>query len=214
MCLVRVKEEEEVRIPVRVSSRRRTSTSRRVSRAEIYRDSYRDSLPSVRRETIIRETRPQSSTYIAIPAPAPMPIPAPQPVPIFVEPPPPPPAPPTVISTHSHHTHRGAHYVEVSPSRRSSTSSESSAGTYELHQHEREYRRERRAYSPDSPRHDTFRYVEGPQSESDYGERYVRRERSRSRGPRYEDPRGSYRETHERVTIGVDDGRRRSDYRR
>lgn len=87
--------------------------------------------------------------------------------------------------------------------------------------HEREYRRERRDYSPESsPRYEHFRYVEAAPSEPDRYERYTRRERSRSRARSrsrdygYDDPRGSYRETRERVVIVDDDGRRRREYRR
>jgi hypothetical protein len=71
---------------------------------------------------------------------------------------------------------------------------------------EREIRRER-AYEPENPRYEHYRYVEPASSESDVPERYQRREqsrqRSRSRGG-YEDPRGSY--THARVSV---DARRR-----
>jgi hypothetical protein len=85
--------------------------------------------------------------------------------------------------------------------------------------HEREYRRERRDYSPESsPRYEHYRYVDPPPAESDHYERYTRRERSRSRARSrdygYEDPRGSYRETRERVVVVDGDGRRTREYRR
>lgn len=83
--------------------------------------------------------------------------------------------------------------------------------------HEREYRRERRRdYSPESsPRYEHFRYVEGPERDRyDDMRRSRSRARSRSRDHGYEDPRGSYRETRERVVIVDDDGRRRREYMR
>ncbi|KAL6709683.1 hypothetical protein ACN47E_001111 [Coniothyrium glycines] len=206
MCLVKVKQEEEVVVPYRVVSRARSPPRRRASRTSERRYS---------RTEVVRESPRPSSSYIAVPTPKPLQIPAPQPVPVFVEPPPapmpmpvPPPAPSHISSHHSHHG--AAHYVEVSP--RSSISSRSSSpGRSEYVYREREVRRERQ-YSPDrNPRYEHFRYVEPAQSESDYD--YRRRERSRSRGG-YEDPRGSYRETNTRVTLVNEDGRRRREYRR
>lgn len=166
----------------------------------------RRSAHRISRTEVIRESRP-SSTYI-VPAPKPpLQIPAPQPVPVFVRPQPPPPAPPSI------HGGGQPHYVEVSP-----RSSVSSHGHSDYMVHEREYRRELRDYSParssaygdHSPRYESFRYVDPPE------ERHPRHERSRSRDRRSygEDPRGSYRETRERVLIVDDDGRRRREYRR
>jgi hypothetical protein len=89
--------------------------------------------------------------------------------------------------------------------------------------HEREYRRERRDYSPESPRYEHFRYVDAAPSESDHYERYTRRERSRSRArSRARSPArdyghdDGYRETRERVrvVVGDGDGRRRREYHR
>jgi hypothetical protein len=207
MCLVKVKQEEDVIVPVRRVVRTRSPSPHR----------RRSSHQRISRTSIVRESRPQSSTYlarppsapyVAIPAPKPGPmIPAPQPVPVFVQPPPPPPPPPV-----SHH--HGHHFVEVSP--RSSYSSSPSRSEYVVH--EREYRRER-DYSPDSPRYESFRYVESAPEEQHYDHlHYSRRERSRSRSRdtrgRGQDPRGSYHETRERVLIVDDDGRRRREYRR
>ncbi|ORY00018.1 hypothetical protein BCR34DRAFT_628067 [Clohesyomyces aquaticus] len=204
MCLFKVRQEEDVVVPYRVVHDRRRSPSPSRRRHSTHR---------VSRTEVIRESRPQSSTYITVPAPQPYAIPAPQPVPVFVAepPPPPPPAPP------SHHG--GHHYVEVSP--RSSVTSHSPSRHSEYVVHERETRRERvRDYSPESsPRYEHFRYVE-PAPEDRY-EQYDRRRsrsrvRSRSRGYGYDDhdPRGSVRETRERITIIDDDGRRRKEYRR
>jgi len=161
----------------------------------------RRSTHRVSRTEVIRESRPQSSTYV-VPAPQRYPhVPAPQPVPVFVQPPPPPPS--------SHHG-GGAHYVEVSP-----RSSVTSATQSDYVIHEREVRRERRDYSPArssaygdrSPTYETYRYIDPPEPH------YLPRERSRSRDRRsFAD--GSYRETRERVLIVDDDGRRRREYRR
>ncbi|KAF2740427.1 hypothetical protein EJ04DRAFT_507961 [Polyplosphaeria fusca] len=210
MCLVKVREEEEVRIPNRVVVRTRSvSPVRRRSVQRVSRDVVRESRES--RE--FREARP-SPSYVSIPAPRTIPIPTPQPVPVFVEPPPAP-LPPPPPSTHHHHGH---HYVEVSP--RSSVSSHSPSRASDYVVREREYRRERN-YSPESsPRYESFRYVEPPPSESDRYEHYVRRERSRSRARSRDrdyggyDGRGSFRETRERVVIVDDDGHRRREYRR
>jgi hypothetical protein len=93
----------------------------------------------------------------------------------------------------------------------------SSVGRSDYVVHETEYRRERRRdYSPESsPRYEHFRYVEAAPEADERYERFSRRERSRSRARSrdygYDDPRGSYRETRERVVI--DDGRRRREYR-
>ena len=191
MCLVKVKQEEDVVVPYRVVRTRSPSPRRR-------------SAQRISRTEIIRESRPSSrppSAYI-VPAPKPsLQIPAPQPVPVFVKPPPAPPS-----------SHGGPHYVEVSP--RSSTTSHD-----EYIVHEREVRRERRDYSParssaygdHSPRgYEHYRYIDPPE------ERYARLDRSRSRDRRsyVEDPRSSYRETRERVLVVDDDGRRRREYRR
>lgn len=188
MCLFKVRQEEEVVVPYRVHRPRSPSPRRR-------------STQRISRTEVIRESRPQSSTYI-VPAPQkhyPA-IPAPQPVPVFVQPPPPRPA----------SSHRGAapQYVEVSP--RSSVTS-ASHSDYVIE--EREVRRERREYSPrrrtPSPQFETFRYIDPPE------QRYAPRERSRSRDRRsYADDRGIVRETRERVLIVDDDGRRRREYRR
>lgn len=86
--------------------------------------------------------------------------------------------------------------------------------------HEREYRRERRDYSPESsPRYEHFRYVDAAPPPSDHGyEQFSRRERSRSRARSrdyaYEEPRGSYSHTRERMVVVDDDGMRRREYRR
>ncbi|CAO2648893.1 Nn.00g098420.m01.CDS01 [Neocucurbitaria sp. VM-36] len=209
MCLVKVKQEEDVVVPYRVVQRNHSPPRRRASHQSIRRYS---------RNEIVRESSPRpSGSYIAVPTPKPLAIPAPQPVPVFVQPPPEPihypaPAPP------SQHHHHNAHYVEVSP-RSSVTSRSSSPGRSEYVYREREVRRER-AYSPESsPRYEHFRYVEPAPSESDHYERYQRRDRSRSRQRSrsrggYDDPRGSYRETNTRVTLVDEDGRRRREYRR
>ncbi|KAL1654764.1 hypothetical protein SLS61_002513 [Didymella pomorum] len=126
MCLVKVKQEEDVVVPYRVVSRHNHSPPRR--RAS------RHSTTRYSRE-VVREShqspRP-SASYVAVPTPQPKPlaIPPPQPVPVFVEPPPAPihvPAPPPPAShISSRHSHHGApQYVEVSP--RSSYSSRSSS---------------------------------------------------------------------------------------
>lgn len=195
MCLVKVKQEEDVVVPVRRVTRVRTRS--------VSPHRHRSSHQRISRTSIV--SRPQSSTYLArpppatyvtVPAPQPGPmIPAPQPVPVFVQPPPPPPPPPIPVS--HHHSH---HFVEVSP--RSSYSSSPSRSEYIVH--EREIRRER-DYSPDSPRYESFRYVEPPPEEHHYHDhvRYSRHERSRSRS----------RDGRERVLIVDDDGRRRREYR-
>ncbi|KAF1845725.1 uncharacterized protein K460DRAFT_366574 [Cucurbitaria berberidis CBS 394.84] len=216
MCLVKVKQDEEVVVPYRVVQRNNHSPPRR-------RASHQ-SIRRYSRNEIVRESSPRpSGSYIAVPTPKPLAIPAPQPVPVFVQPPPEPmpypAAPPSHISSHhQHHQHQpNAHYVEVSP-RSSVTSRSSSPGRSDYVYREREVRRER-AYSPESnPRYEHFRYVEPAPSESDHYERYQRRDRSRSRQRSrsrggYEDPRGSYRETNTRVTMVEDDGRRRREYR-
>lgn len=213
MCLVKVKQEEDVVVPYRVVSRNRSPPRRRASRAS------RQSERRYSRTEVVRESPRPSASYVAVPTPQPLQIPAPQPVPVFVEPPPapmpvPPPAPSHISSHHSHHHHGGAHYVEVSP-RSSYSSRSSSPGRSEYVYREREVRRERQ-YSPDrTPRYEHFRYVEPAASESDYDyrRRDRSRQRSRSRGG-YEDPRGSYRETNTRVTVVDDSGRRSRDYRR
>ncbi|KAF2176671.1 hypothetical protein K469DRAFT_722060 [Zopfia rhizophila CBS 207.26] len=200
MCLVKVRQEEDVVVPYRVVRTRSPSPNR-----------HRRSTHRVSRTEVIRESRPPPSSYVSVPTPKPLAIPAPQPVPVFVQPSPPPPPPPAS-------SHIGHHYVEVSP-RSSVTSHSPSRSEYVVH--EREYRRERRErdYSPESsPRYEHFRYVE-PAPEPDRYERYSRRERSRSRARSrsrdYDyDPRGSYRETRERMVIVDDDGRRRREYRR
>ncbi|KAF1945455.1 hypothetical protein EJ02DRAFT_451485 [Clathrospora elynae] len=216
MCLVKFKPEEDHVVPYRVVQRNHSPPRRRASHQSARRYSHTE---------IVRES---SASYVPVPSPKPLQIPAPQPVPVFYEPPPAlipmpmpmpmpaaPPPPPSHIS--SHHTHHGgAHYVEVSP-RSSVTSLSSSPPRSEYVYREREVRRER-AYSPENPRYEHYRYVEPPPSESDHHERYQRREvnrqrsRSRSQGG-YEDPRGSYRETNTRVSIAEDDGRRRREYR-
>ncbi|KAF2280820.1 uncharacterized protein EI97DRAFT_454063 [Westerdykella ornata] len=213
MCLVKVRQEEDVVVPYRTVVRTRSRsphhrTSRRVSRVSVVRESRPAS------SSYVNVVRPPSSSYVAVPTPKPLAIPAPQPVPVFVQPSPPPTPPPP--PSHHHHHHTTAHYVHVSP--RSSISSSPSRSDYVMH--EREYRRERerRDYSPDSPRHEHYRYVRAPPSESDHYERFTLRERSRSRGRSQSrdyayDPRDSYRETRERVVIVDGDGRRRREYR-
>jgi hypothetical protein len=221
MCLVKVKQEEDVVVPYRVVQRNRSpprrhshQSTRRVSRTEIVRESPRPSATYIARES----PRP-SASYIAVPPPRPIAVPAippPQPVPVFVEQPPAPPPPPPM----SHHS---AHYVEVSP-RSSFSSSSASRGDYVVR--EKEYRREtRRDRSEErSPRYEHFRYVEPAPSESDHYERFDRRrsrsrvrERSASRGA-YDYGRGSRdyhgggereRITRERISIVEGDGRRR-----
>ncbi|KAF2015919.1 hypothetical protein BU24DRAFT_187829 [Aaosphaeria arxii CBS 175.79] len=215
MCLFSVRREEDVVVPVRVARRRSPSPIRE----------RRSSHQRVSRTSVIRESRPQSSSYI-VPAPQPqgLRVPDPQPVPVFVQEPQhipivaPPPPPSHISSHHSHHHHGGAHYVEVSP--HSSVTSHSPDRS-EYITREREYTRERRRdYSPESsPRYEHFRYVEGPPVEEDRYERFQRRERSvsRRRSPSREyvhDPRGSYRETNTRITISDGDGRRTREYRR
>ena len=213
MCLVKVREEEDVVIPYRRARAPSPSRQRRSSRVsrEIVREERYERRPAS--STYLPAPRPPSQTYVAVPAPSYTQVPAPQPVPVFVQAPLPPPLPPASHIS-SHHPIRGPHYVEVSP--RSSVSSHSLSGASEYVTHEREYKRER-AYSPErSPQYETFRYVGAPEPEPQY-ERYQRndrsrsrvRERSRSRDYGYEDPRGSYRETNTRVTVS-DGGRRRS----
>ncbi|KAL7774843.1 hypothetical protein CFE70_005758 [Pyrenophora teres f. teres 0-1] len=189
MCLVKVKQEEEV-VPYRIHQRTRSPPRRRISHVRQSRDIARHS----------RDIERYSRTEI---------IPAPQPVPMFVQPPPPPPPapmpvpPPPASHVSSHHTHShygGAHYVEVSP-RSSMSSRSSSPGRSEYVYREREVRRERERHSPENPRYEHYRYVEPASSESDHYERYQRdrsTQRSRSRGG-HDDARGSYRETNTRV---------------
>ncbi|CBX90292.1 hypothetical protein IAQ61_001786 [Plenodomus lingam] len=210
MCLVKVKQEEDVVVPYRVVQRTYSPPRRRASHASARRYS--------RTTEIVRESPRPSGSYIAVPTPKPLQIPAPQPVPVFVQPPPAsmppaPPPPPSHISSHHTSHHGGAHYVEVSP-RSSVTSESSSLGRSDYVYREREVHRERQ-YSPDrTPRYEHFRYVEPASSESDYYHHHDRsRHRSRSRGG-YEDPRGSYRETNTRVTVVDEDSRRRREYRR
>jgi hypothetical protein len=218
MCLVKVRQEEDVIVPYRVPrdrSPRRRESVRRVSRIS---------------QEVVRESPRPSSNYLAIPAPRPMPIPAPQPVPVFVEPPPAPlrPPPPSV----SHHS---AHYVEVSPARSSRSSvSSSSMDRSEYVVHERQYRRREHSPASSSPRYEHFRYVEPPPSESDHYDRHDghdrhdrRRSRSRPRerslgggqgdyyGRGSRDYGGGERVTRERITISERerDGRR-GEYRR
>ncbi|KAI8935943.1 hypothetical protein NX059_007450 [Plenodomus lindquistii] len=212
MCLVKVKQDEEVVVPYRV--RNHSPPRRRASHASARRYS--------RTTDVVRESPRPSASYVAMPTQKPLQIPAPQPVPVFVEPPPAPmpapmpaapPPPPSHMSSHHTSHHGGAHYVEVSP--HSSVSSRSSSpGRSDYVYREREVRRERQ-YSPDrAPRYEHFRYVEPAPSESDHYQRRDRsRQRSRSRGG-YEDPRGSYRETNTRVTLVDEDSRRRREYRR
>ena len=217
MCLVKVKQEEDVVVPYRVVSRG-SPPRRRASRQSTQRYS----------REVVRESRTSprpSSSYVAVPTPQPKPlaIPPPQPVPVFVEPPPapihvpaPPPPPSHISSRHSHHG--GAQYVEVSP-RSSYSSRSSSPGPSEYVYREREVRRER-AYSPErGPQYEHYRYVEPARSESSVGGGYGRRERSRSRvnvdyGRQRSRSRGSYVDERTRVTIVDNDGHRRKDYRR
>ncbi|KAF2090829.1 hypothetical protein K490DRAFT_62156 [Saccharata proteae CBS 121410] len=208
MCLVKVKEETDYDVPYRVSSYRRDYSPPRRRAARISRTVIEERVPAV---SYTRSSR----LSIPAPAPAPLPIPAPQPVPTFVEPSPPPPPPTAPPSLPHPPSPPQAHYVEVSP-RSSRISSEQSASDYVVR--EREYRRERREYSPvpneryePSPKYETFRYINPPE------ERYVARERSRSRDERsYRgDPRESaerYRST--RITVGQGEGNRRRDYYR
>lgn len=209
MCLVKVRQEEDVVVPYRTVVRTRSTSPRRrvsrVSRTSVYRESRPTS------SSYVNVVRPPSSTYV-VPTPKPLAIPAPQPVPVFVQPSPPPAPPPPP----SHHHHTTAHYVEVSP--RSSRSSSLSRSDYIRHEREYIRERERRDYSPDSPRYEHYRYVDAPPSESDHYERFTRRERSRSRARSrsrdyaYE-PRDGYRETRERVTVVGGDSRHRREYR-
>ena len=213
MCLVKVKQEEEV-VPYRIHQRTRSPPRRRISHVRQSRDIARHSRDIERysRTEIVRESSPRpSASYVSVPSPKVLQIPAPQPVPVFVQPPPPPPPPPApmpvppppashVSSHHMQSHHGGAHYVEVSP-RSSMSSRSSSPGRSEYVYREREVRRERERYSPENPRYEHYRYVEPASSESDQYERYQRdrsRQRSRSRGG-YDDARGSYRETNTRV---------------
>ncbi|PSN60554.1 hypothetical protein BS50DRAFT_579088 [Corynespora cassiicola Philippines] len=213
MCLVKVRQEEDVVVPYRVVRNRTPSPVRRRSVRRVSRVSQSEVFSH-------RESPRPSASYVAVPAPAPAPlaIPPPQPVPVFVAPSPPPaPAPPPPRS------HVSAHYVEVSPRSDYTSSSSSSPSRSEYITHEREYRRERN-YSPESsPRYEHFRYVDAA-PEPDRYERYHRersRSRARSRGRSRDygydyDPRGSYREreTRERITISDGDGRRTREYRR
>ena len=222
MCLVKVKQEEDVVVPYRVVSRHNHSPPRR--RAS------RHSTQRYSRE-VVRESRHESprpsASYVAVPTPQPKPltVPPPQPVPVFVEPPPapihipaPPPAPSHISSRHSHHG--AAQYVEVSP-RSSYSSRSSSPNRSEYVYREREVRRER-AYSPErGPQYEHYRYVEPARSESSFGggRGYGGRERSRSRvnvdyGRQRSRSRGSYVDERTRVTIVDEDGRRRRDYGR
>ncbi|PVH96013.1 hypothetical protein DM02DRAFT_617524 [Periconia macrospinosa] len=203
MCLVKVRQEEEVVVPYRRVVRRDPSPRRR----------SHQSIRRISRTEVIHESPRPSASYIAVPAPKPLAIPAPQPAPIFYEQPAP--APPPIHHHHQphHQEQRAAHYVEVSPRSSYSSHSPSRASDYVIHE-QREYRRQqRRDYSPEdrSPRYEHFRYVEGPESER-YERRRSRsrvRERSLSRGP------ADYGErvTRERVSVHVGDGRRSRDYR-
>lgn len=211
MCLVKVRQEEDVVVPYRVVQRdrspRRRESVRRVSRTEIVRESPRP-----------------SSSYLAVPAPRPMPIPAPQPVPVFYEPAPQPlPPPPPSVSHRSAH-HAAHHVVEVSP--RSSVSS-ASLGRSDYVLRERDYRLREHSPASSSPRYEHFRYVDPAPSDSDYHDRYDRRrsrsrvrERSLSRGRGDHYGSGSHhdygeRVTRERITISERDrDGRRSEYRR
>lgn len=221
MCLVKVKQEEDVVVPYRVVSRHNHSPPRRrASRQSAHRYSR-----EVVRESRYESPRP-SASYVAVPTPQPKPlaIPPPQPVPVFVEPPPapyhvpaPPPPPSHISSRHSHHG--AAQYVEVSP-RSSYSSRSSSPNRSEYVYREREVRRER-AYSPErGPQYEHYRYVEPARSESSFGggRGYGGRERSRSRvsvgyGRQRSRSRGEYVDERTRVTIVDDDGSRR-EYRR
>ena len=211
MCLVKVKQEEEV-VPYRIHQRTRSPPRRRISHVRQSREVARHSRDIERysRTEIVRESSPRpSASYVSMPSPKPLQIPAPQPVPVFVQPPPPPPpapmpAPPPpashVSSHHTHSHHGGAHYVEVSP-RSSMSSRSSSPGRSEYVYREREVRRESERYSPENPRYEHYRYVEPASSESDDYDRYQRdrsSQRSRSRAG-HEDARGSYRETNTRL---------------
>lgn len=206
MCLVKVRQDEDVVVPYRVVQRAHSPPRRRASHTSVRRYS---------RNEIVRESSPRlSGSYVAVPTPKPLAIPAPQPIPVFVQPPPSPIHVPVAPPIHHHHPQ--AHYVEVSP-RSSVTSRSSSPGRSEYVYRERETRRER-AYSPESPRYEHYRYVEPAPTESDYYERYQRRDRSRSRQRSrsrggYDDGRGSFRETNTRVTMTEEDGRRRREYR-
>jgi hypothetical protein len=221
MCLVKVKQEEDYVVPYRVVQRHHSPSRRRVSRHS------RDIERRYSRTEVVHESPRPSASYVAVPSPKPLQIPAPQPAPVFVQPPPPPPPapmpapppPPSHVSSHhtSYHGGGGAHYVEVSP--QSSISSRSSSlDRSEYVYREHEVRRERqRAYSPDSPRYEHYRYVEPASSESDHFERYQRRDRSRPRSRSqsgYDDPRGGYRETNTRVSVRDTDGGRRANYGR
>jgi hypothetical protein len=222
MCLVKVKQEEDHIVPYRVVNRNRSPPRRRAS----HRHS-RDVEHRYSRTEIVHEASPRPSqshvsspryvsapSYVPVPTPKPLMIPAPQPAPVFVQPPPmpmpmpmpaPPPPPSHISSHHTQSHHGGAHYVEVSP--RSSISSRSSSPPRsEYVYREREIRRER-VSEPENPRYEHYRYVEPASSESDVHESYQRRDRqrSRSRGG-YEDPRGSYNQSHTRVSV---DARRR-----
>lgn len=212
MCLVKVKQEEDVVVPYRVVSRHNHSPPRR--RASRHSTRYsREVIRSSHHES----PRP-SASYVAVPTPQPKPlaIPPPQPVPVFVEPPPAPihvPAAPPPPRSHG-----APQYVEVSP-RSSFSSRSSSPNRSEYVYREREVRRER-AYSPDrGPQYEHYRYVEPARSESSFGGgRGYARERSRSRvnvgyGRERSRSRGSYVDERTRVTIVDDDGRRRSGYR-
>lgn len=199
MCLVKVRQEEDVVVPYRVPRERsphRRGSVRRVSR--------------ISREEVVRDSPRPSSSYLAVPAPRPMPIPAPQPVPVFVEP-----APAPSVS------HRSAHYIEVSPARssRSSVCSSSVDGS-EYVVRERQYRRREHSPASSSPRYEHFRYVEPAPGDGDY-DRYERydgrrsrsrpRERSPSRGREdyygrgSRDYGGAERVTRERITISERD---------
>ncbi|KAH6612508.1 hypothetical protein C7974DRAFT_445244 [Boeremia exigua] len=213
MCLVKVKQEEDVVVPYRVVSRHNHSPPRRrASRQSTHRYSR-----EVVRESHAASPRP-SASYIAVPTPQPRPlaIPPPQPVPVFVEPPPAPihvhaPAPPPPRS------HGAPQYVEVSP--RSSLSSRSSDTRDDYVYREREVRRER-AYSPErGAGYEHYRYVEPARSESSFGGRgYGRereRERSRSRvrvdyGRQRSRSRGEFVDERTRVSFG---GEGRREYR-
>jgi hypothetical protein len=219
MCLVKVKQEEDHVVPYRVVNRNRSPPRRRASHQRHSRDVER----RYSRTEIVHESSPRpSQSYVSSPPFVPVPtpnfkqIPAPQPAPVFVQPPPapmpmpmpaPPPPPSHISSHHTQSHHGGAHYVEVSP--RSSISSRSSSPPRsEYVYREREVRRER-IHEPENPRYEHYRYVEPASSESDVQERYQRRDvsrqRSRSRGG-YDDPRGSYNQSHTRVSV---DARRR-----
>ncbi|KAF2759417.1 hypothetical protein EJ05DRAFT_475621, partial [Pseudovirgaria hyperparasitica] len=218
MCLVKVRQEEDVVVPYRVASPRRTS--RHYSRTQIVEEDHRRPIPSPRTS--------YHSTHVStvIPSPRPNPIPAPQPVPVFINQPPTPPPPASSVGRHS------TQYVHVSPAS-SVTSHSRTHSDYYVSEHEYRVERERhreRDHSRDRSRrrsrsrssdryHErpaTYRYIDSRplhDNRAEFTRTHSTRSRSRSRGA-YDDDRDGRASSYgrEKVVIVDDNGRRRREY--